>query len=264
MTTNLVDVENVLPNTDGLFEQLKSENEAPPSVEAPVLELPPKFKGKHLEDVVRSYEELEKQYGKQGQELGELRKLADEMIKRQLNGNPNSDNFQSNHNDSTELDILQDPNKGVERLIEQKLSPALKEIAEYKKEKMTNKLNDSHPDFLDIVKDLEFQEWVKTSRVRLELFQMADQGFDYQAADELFSNWKNTKGIPKKERASREASNNDEAYRNASMETGAAQEQGPKKKYRRADIMQLKLENPERYSLLQPEIMRAYAEGRVV
>jgi hypothetical protein len=35
------------------------------------------------------------------------------------------------------------------------------------------------------------------------------------------------------------------------------------KVYRRADIMNLMMTNPERYEALQPEIMAAYAQGRV-
>jgi hypothetical protein len=47
------------------------------------------------------------------------------------------------------------------------------------------------------------------------------------------------------------------------METGAVGETSPKKIYRRADIMNLKMNDPNRYEQLQNEIMTAYAEGRV-
>src|SRR6056297_1023845 len=47
-------------------------------------ELPPKFKGKKLEDVVQSYLNLEKELGRKGQEVGELRKLADQLVERDL------------------------------------------------------------------------------------------------------------------------------------------------------------------------------------
>jgi predicted polyphosphate/ATP-dependent NAD kinase len=36
-----------------------------------------------------------------------------------------------------------------------------------------------------------------------------------------------------------------------------------KKTYRRADIIELMRTNPDRYEQLAPEIMQAYAEGRV-
>jgi hypothetical protein len=37
-----------------------------------------------------------------------------------------------------------------------------------------------------------------------------------------------------------------------------------KKSYRRADLIRLQIEDPDRYQQLQPEIMAAYAEGRVI
>jgi hypothetical protein len=49
--------------------------------------------------------------------------------------------------------------------------------------------------------------------------------------------------------------------------TGSARGTGEapsKKKYRRADIMALMRDDPERYMALQPEIMLAYQEKRVI
>ena len=34
--------------------------------------------------------------------------------------------------------------------------------------------------------------------------------------------------------------------------------------YRRVDIIELKMKNPERYRMLEPEIMKAYKEGRII
>jgi hypothetical protein len=48
----------------------------------------------------------------------------------------------------------------------------------------------------------------------------------------------------------------------AGVDTGGTGESS-KKIYRRADLIQLKLRDPDRYEQLQPEIMAAYAEGRV-
>lgn len=51
--------------------------EEAPEVEQPQeeqeVELPEKFKGKSMEDIISSYENLEKELGRKGQELGELR-----------------------------------------------------------------------------------------------------------------------------------------------------------------------------------------------
>ena len=47
-------------------------------------ELPSKFKGKSITDIVSSYENLEKELGRKGQEIGELRQLTDQILKQQL------------------------------------------------------------------------------------------------------------------------------------------------------------------------------------
>jgi hypothetical protein len=41
-----------------------------------------------------------------------------------------------------------------------------------------------------ILQDPKFAEWIKGSKVRTKLFVQADQGYDYDAAHELFSLWK--------------------------------------------------------------------------
>lgn len=69
------DLDNPLTQTDGIFTELQSveqSKEEIPNVETQTSEpeLPEKFRNKPVQDIVRSYEELEKQLGKQGQELG--------------------------------------------------------------------------------------------------------------------------------------------------------------------------------------------------
>jgi len=47
-------------------------------------ELPEKYRDKSLDEIVRMHQEAEKLIGKQAQEVGEVRKLADELIKQNL------------------------------------------------------------------------------------------------------------------------------------------------------------------------------------
>jgi hypothetical protein len=51
-------------------------------------ELPEKYRDKSLDDIVRMHQEAEKLIGKQAQEVGEVRKLADELIKQNLGTRP--------------------------------------------------------------------------------------------------------------------------------------------------------------------------------
>jgi len=50
-------------------------------------DLPGKYKGKSLKDIIKMHQEAEKLIGRQAQEVGEVRKLADDLIKRQLENN---------------------------------------------------------------------------------------------------------------------------------------------------------------------------------
>lgn len=275
--TKIVDVDNsIVENADSIFSELQSveqpiqgsaaveEQEVPEARQSLAEEIvPEKFRGKDLKDIVRSYEELERSFGKQGQELGELRKITDEFIKRQVFGGPNDDEDTRRRqaNDETELDIQDDSVKAVDRLIEKKLGPVLEELRETKKEKMTAKLKELHPDFIDIVSDTEFVEWVKKSPIRTELYIQADKGYDPEAANELFTVWKERKGI-KPNTSTKKV--DEETLRKATMETGTASDDKGEKKYRRADIINLMKTNPARYQQLEGEIRRAYTEGRVV
>jgi len=95
------------------------------------------------------------------------------------------------------------------------------------------------------------------------LFVRADQEYDYEAAHELFSNWKERNQVVQQTAEVEKA-----ARKNAvkSANTGNARGTGEgtrKKTYRRADIIKLMKSDPDRYMALQPEIMAAYADGRV-
>ena len=52
--------------------------------EANPVDVPSKYKGKSIEDVIKMHQEAEKLIGKQAQEVGEVRKLADDLIKQTL------------------------------------------------------------------------------------------------------------------------------------------------------------------------------------
>ena len=62
--------------------------------------------------------------------------------------------------------------------------------AESQQERAQRLLKGKHTDTDDLLKDAEFQEWVKASKVRTQLFVQAHQKLDVDAADELFTTFK--------------------------------------------------------------------------
>jgi hypothetical protein len=97
----------------------------------------------------------------------------------------------------------------------------------------------------------------------MELYQRADQGYDFDAADELVSTFKERTSV------ARQAVQNETHARQAAVKqasTGSVSgsgNSGSKRIYRRADIIKLMKTDPDRYEALNPEIMLAYQEGRV-
>ena len=234
------------------------------TVQSNSFEVPDKFKGKTTEDVIKSYMELESTVGKQGQELGELRKAADNFIRQTPPQYGQGVQGQTAEQYTRiDFDSLEEPEK-IKAVLEQELSPIKTELQEARKEKLNAKLQANHPGYMDIVNDSEFQQWVMKSPVRMEMFARADRNFEYEAADELFSTYKAIKGIATsneaKEAARQESA---KAFTQSRMETGSVDDTAPKNRYRRADLIQLKIKDPARYAALEPEIMRAYQENRV-
>ena len=154
-------------------------------------ELPEKYKGKSVEDLVQMHQELEKFSGKQSTEVGELRRLVDDHIQTQL-VEQQAPQQQQPQDDEDDVDFFIDPKTAVQRAIDN--HPKIKEAQAYteqaKKQATLAQLQQNHPDMESVLQDPKFAEWIKGSKVRTQLFVQADQQYDYDAANELFSLWK--------------------------------------------------------------------------
>jgi len=227
-------------------------------------EIPEKYQGKSLEDVVRMHQEAEKLLGKQSSEVGELRKVVDSYIQEQLS-QQQAPQTQQQYDAEDDVDFFVDPEKAVSRAIEN--HPKIKEAQEYtnqyKKQTALATLQGKHPDMQEILNDSKFAEWIKASKVRTKLFVQADQQYDYEAADELFSLWKERQSTVK-QTAAVESQARKQQLKSANTGSARGTSEGARKKiYRRADIIKLMKTDPERYQALSDEIFKAYQEGRV-
>jgi len=224
-------------------------------------ELPDKYRGKSVEELVRMHQEAEKLLGRQSSEVGELRQVVDSYIQTQLK----QQNAPQQEETVDDVDFFTDPEAAVQRAINNhpKIREAEQVSAQYKKTTAMTQLQANHPDMTEIIQDPKFAEWIKASKVRTRLFAEADQNYDYEAADELFSLWKERKAVVSKT-ADLEKKERKQTVRSAS--TGGARgstEKAPRKIYRRQDIINLMKNDPERYLALADEITKAYAENRV-
>ncbi len=226
--------------------------------------VPPKFQGKSVDEILQSYQNLEQQYGKQGNELGELRKLADSLIQKNLQEAQDTP-VQEQEKRLSEDDFLANPVDSVRKIVEEAIQPLKGALQQTNTDTTMSRLQAKHPDVEAIVKDLDFQKWVMESVPRQDMWQKASAG-DFNYADELFSQYKSLHGI-KMEQQKEIARTEKERELNAAtaVASGASQDAVSKGKptYKRSELIRLQLEDPRRYADLQPEIYQAYKEGRV-
>ena len=244
-------------------QSLEQQETLPEQMEEPEPEepLPAKYQGKSLQDVVQMHQEAEKALGRQSGEVGELRQVVDQFIQSQTQLTQQNAPQQEPTED---VDFFTDPEQAVSKAIEN--HPSVKQTQELnqqlKAQNALAQLQQKHPDAETIMKDPKFVEWVKGSKIRTQLLAYADQAYDFDSADELFTTWKERQQVVT-QTAEMEKQGRKKAVKAAS--TGNTRGSNPvsKKIYRRADIIKLMRTDPDRYQSLSEEILTAYKEGRV-
>ena len=221
-------------------------------------ELPEKYREKSLDEIVKMHQEAEKLIGKQAQEVGEVRKLADELIKQNLGTR------QQTRQEEPEVDFFENPQKAVQRTVDNHpdVQAARQATLEMRRAQIQQRLAQEHPDFGDIARDQDFANWVKSSPIRIQIFEQANAGYDFDSANELLSTYKQLRSVKQKQTSDDGEITRKQNLKAVGVDVGGSGESS-KKVYRRADLIQLQLKDPERYNMLADEIMLAYAEKRV-
>lgn len=257
----LIDQEEELGQSefDAVEELQAARQQAPAEPQEEVSKVPDKYRGKSLEDIVTMHQEAEKLIGRQAQEVGEVRRLADELLKQQLSQKQVQPPVVEN-----EIDFFEDPQSAIRKAVTNHpdVLAAKQASAQLKQIQTHAMLNKKHPDFADVVRDTEFQEWVKASPMRLNIYAMADANYDFNAADELLTTFKQIRTSKTQQTTDAGNAVRKQNLSAASVDVGGTGESS-KKVYRRADLIRLRMTDPNRYEALEPEIRAAYNEGRV-
>jgi hypothetical protein len=103
---------------------------------------------------------------------------------------------------------------------------------------------------------------VKSSPIRIKIFEQADSGYDYDSANELLSTYKQLRSVKQKQTSNEGEVTRKQNLKAVGVDVGGSGESS-KRVYRRADLIRLKMQDPDRYDALSQEIMAAYSEGRV-
>jgi hypothetical protein len=225
-------------------------------------ELPSKYKGKDVKDIIAMHQNAEKLLGKQSSEVGELRKVVDDFIRTQTVTQQEQAPAQTA--DIDDLDFFENPKQAISQMLEN--HPSVKQSQQMAihlaQQQTVAQLKANHPDYTQIVSDNGFIEWVGKSKVRTELLRKAD-AYDFDSADELFTTWKERQALVNDTVKTETQARKQSVKSGATGNVSGSNEPNRKKVYRRADIVELMTKNPERYQALAAEIRQAYADGRV-
>jgi hypothetical protein len=261
--TNNLTLDDMVEETPETAEVAPESPEVEYPAEEPEAEvLPDKYQGKSATDIARMHQELEKRLGQQSSEVGELRQAFDDMVRQGMAQQAPTPEVK----EVEEVDFFADPMAAVNQQIAN--NPVMRQMQEatmqLQKEKALASIQAKHNDMKEVISSPKFQEWVKGSQFRQNLFAQADQQYDFAAADELLTLYKDTQGVVKSQAAVEKVAKKAE-LKTASTGSSRSNPEGQtsRKVYRRRDIIELMNRDPKRYEAMQPEIMKAYSEGRV-
>lgn len=232
-----------------------------------------KLAGKSLEEVSEMYRNLESHAGSLQTrvhsveaEAAETRRLADQILQMNLNNGATAPAAAESEIDPSEL--LDRPGDALEGFV----SPRLKQLEDRVSQRFDQiesgfaqqAFNAEFADLGNIntlAQSPEMQEYINSSPGNLYLAQQAAQGIesgDFRAASMLLRGFRDFK--PTQNSAQEDASG-------LSLEAGgagsAASEPAGGRTYSREKLRQLRSQDPAAYERLQPQIMKAYVEGRV-
>ena len=276
MAANFIELQEEVSNEELTnLDQQDSTTPAPteemvgqPEEIATEVEVPEKYKNKSLDEIVRMHQEAEKLIGRQAQEVGEVRKLADSLLKQQLEAK-----HDKQPEPAQEIDWFEDPQKAINQALES--NPVLRQLQEQQaiqaQRAALDVIEKSHPDFVSVAQSEDFQQWVAGSKVRQRLYNDANN-YDADSALELLNNYKSLRGLKQQKEETSKAADEalkktDSEGRSKALKAAAVQQGGTgetgKPVYRRADLIRLRMQDPSRYESMADEILNAYAEGRV-
>lgn len=255
-------VEQTTSNVEDELEDISGEiNQVTQTQRATEKQIPEKFKNKSLDDVITSYTQLESEYGRKANEVGELRRLTDELLGLQLKKEAS---VEPPKKSITSDDLFENPDQIINDAVNS--NPRIKELENQiradKIQKERDKFESQHADWQSVMGSQDFQDWIRQSPARTRLLVEADKNYDYQTGSELLTLYKEIKQVDIRKKEAEALEKTDSDLKASITERGSTGQTG-KKVYRRADLIQLRLRNPAKYSAMEDEIMNAYKEGRV-
>lgn len=258
---------------DELETEIQEASEASESRQAEnSAEVPERFKDKSIEDVIKSYTELEKAYSRQGNDLGEYRKLSEQLLALESQGG--SKETEQTQSDDISIDALYDDPKGtIEKVVSQRVSGLEQQLYQERFNDRLSQMNNKYDGWQDEVRTPEFVNWVQewaNTPVRQRLVMAGDQG-DLDAAEEVLLSYYEKKQLAQQAKQSERKAERDADLAKGTLESGSPDSPESESTFSRKKLLDLRIrakqgdrKAAEFLKENQVDIARAYAEGRLV
>lgn len=201
-------------------------------------QIPDKYRGKSVDDLITMHQNAERRLSQQGNELGEVRRLADQLIGVRATDNAKR---QEPRKPITVDALLADP----EQVLTQTLanSPVAQQQATQAERLDRLEMNvqqrdfvRSYPEFNKDMQDPSFHDWIQRNPLRKDLAVKAYNS-DYTAANNLWSLWDEQKQLTS---GGNKTAAQKQVVQNAKTLKGGSSESAPPKTYSRAKLMELR------------------------
>jgi hypothetical protein len=237
--------------------------------------VPKKYEGKSVEDLIGMHVNLEKVLHRQGNELGQLRKVVDTQSRalEQAVSRANSVTPETRKAEPlTAQSLLDDPTKAIAQTVAPAVNNLEQRLQSIETKTAQANFEQRHPDFQKDVQDPEFQNWVLGSKTRSKLL-VGVHNYDFDAGEALWEMWDEHKAAVTTAKTTREQKiQSATTVRNAASVAPNDSGQIAKPIYSRAKLAELQMRalsgdqaaearwnDPE----FQKEYQMAYAENRV-
>ena len=231
--------------------------------------IPDRFKGKTVEDVVKSYVELEKMNSRQAQDLGAMRRSVDTLLELESR-RTNAKAEEPSKPSVTADELYEKPEEVIRRVAREEAEARVQNLEqEVMMGKATSALEQfgaKYPDWQTDVKDPSMIEWIKSKPYRVKLALAADRG-DLDAADDLFGSYYDTKEAKKEEKKIERKAK----VRAAGLESAGSTAPETVETYSRSALIEKRIAAKRGDAVAQRwlnshanSIGTAYSEGRVV
>lgn len=266
---------NAAPDFNLEYAEVTGEPPKAPDFSATPPELPEKYRGKSIEDIVKMHQEAERLASRVGNDLAEQRRLTDTLLEIRKTDNAKVPEKKP----VTADELFQDPNKAIEQAIlnskaSETITQTQQRLHQMEMRLGQREFEERYPTYRQDAQNETFQAWALKNPARADLLRRADQ-YDFQAANALWDMWAEHKEVTGTSKAVDDAADDRKQRMKAARTVKAAAGEGSgvnKPIYSRAKLMELRVlaaqgDQKARLKIDDPDFQReltlAYEEGRV-